>query len=185
MIVYHGSTMIVREPDIEHSFRPLDFGKGFYVTSNREQAEKWARRKAQYVEGGKPYVNCYRLSDDTADLRIKNTHESAKEILLDKLINRIVQKGEKVIVWSIFTGNIDYFCKKYKLLKSVKITGKMSVDERNRSGTILPGTTGRENNLLPCSKSRAVVRGCHGCLLQEQAFPGYLLWKRRSAVSGL
>ena len=38
MIVYHGSTMIVREPDIEHSFRPLDFGKGFYVTSNREQA---------------------------------------------------------------------------------------------------------------------------------------------------
>ena len=46
MIVYHGSTMIVREPDIEHSFRPLDFGKGFYVTSNREQAEKWARRKA-------------------------------------------------------------------------------------------------------------------------------------------
>jgi len=79
MIVYHGSTMIVREPDIEHSFRPLDFGKGFYVTSNREQAEKWARRKAQYVEGGKPYVNCYRLSDDTADLRIKTFPEDMLE----------------------------------------------------------------------------------------------------------
>ncbi|MCM1126928.1 MAG: DUF3990 domain-containing protein [Lachnospiraceae bacterium] len=30
MIVYHGSNVIVNHPDIEHSFRPLDFGKGFY-----------------------------------------------------------------------------------------------------------------------------------------------------------
>lgn len=35
MIVYHGSDVIVEVPDIEHSFRPLDFGKGFYVTTNR------------------------------------------------------------------------------------------------------------------------------------------------------
>lgn len=59
--------------------------------------------------------------------------ESSKEILLDKLINRVMQDGEKVIVWSIFTGNVDSLCKKYKDLNSVKITGKMSVDERNRS----------------------------------------------------
>lgn len=30
MIVYHGSNVTVGEPDIEHSYRPLDFGKGFY-----------------------------------------------------------------------------------------------------------------------------------------------------------
>jgi hypothetical protein len=47
MKVFHGSTDIVNKPDIAHSFRPLDFGKGFYVTTVREQAEKWARRKAQ------------------------------------------------------------------------------------------------------------------------------------------
>lgn len=40
MIVYHGSNIIVNLPDIEHSFRPLDFGKGFYVTTVREQALK-------------------------------------------------------------------------------------------------------------------------------------------------
>ena len=33
MIVYHGSLEIVKNPDIQHSFRPLDFGKGFYVTT--------------------------------------------------------------------------------------------------------------------------------------------------------
>lgn len=59
--------------------------------------------------------------------------ESAKEILLDNLINRIMSRGEKVIVWSSFTGNVDFFCKKYKHLNSVRITGKMSVAERNKS----------------------------------------------------
>ena len=38
MIVYHGSDIVVENPDVLHSYRPLDFGKGFYVTSVREQA---------------------------------------------------------------------------------------------------------------------------------------------------
>lgn len=40
MIVYHGSIEIVKNPDVNHSYRPLDFGKGFYVTTVKEQAEK-------------------------------------------------------------------------------------------------------------------------------------------------
>ena len=47
MIVYHGSSAVVENPDVEHSFRPLDFGKGFYITSVREQAVRWAHRKAE------------------------------------------------------------------------------------------------------------------------------------------
>lgn len=39
MIVYHGSTEIVEKPDVRHSYRALDFGKGFYVTTVKEQAE--------------------------------------------------------------------------------------------------------------------------------------------------
>lgn len=49
MIVYHGSSEIVKRPDVLHSYRQLDFGKGFYVTSNKEQAERWARRKADLM----------------------------------------------------------------------------------------------------------------------------------------
>ncbi len=43
MIVYHGSSQEVKMPDTEHSYHPLDFGKGFYVTTVYEQAERWAR----------------------------------------------------------------------------------------------------------------------------------------------
>lgn len=39
MIVYHGSSLEVTTPDIRHSRDNVDFGKGFYVTPIKEQAE--------------------------------------------------------------------------------------------------------------------------------------------------
>ena len=70
MIVYHGSCGIVSRPDIQHSYRNLDFGKGFYVTSVREQAERWARRKADIL-GGKAIVNQYLMSENMKGLSVK------------------------------------------------------------------------------------------------------------------
>ncbi len=49
MKVYHGSIHVVDKPDVIHSFRPLDFGKGFYVTTIERQAQKWALRKSDIV----------------------------------------------------------------------------------------------------------------------------------------
>ena len=58
---------------------------------------------------------------------------SAKEEILDSLIHHIIDAGEKCIVWSNFTENIDYFAKKYKQYGSVKIHGKMNMCDRNKS----------------------------------------------------
>lgn len=58
---------------------------------------------------------------------------SGKEAELEKLISDIINRNEKVIVWSIFTDNIDYFTKKYSLHKAVKITGKMNIEDRKIS----------------------------------------------------
>lgn len=44
MKVYHGSSVEVSSPDVYHSRDNVDFGKGFYLTPIREQAEKWAAR---------------------------------------------------------------------------------------------------------------------------------------------
>ncbi len=44
MIVYHGSYVEVKAPNLSFSRDNLDFGKGFYVTPIWEQAEKWAHR---------------------------------------------------------------------------------------------------------------------------------------------
>ena len=50
MIVYHGSTEIIKKPDVIHSKKYLDFGMGFYITSFENQAEKWAVRKGMRQE---------------------------------------------------------------------------------------------------------------------------------------
>lgn len=78
MIVYHGSDRIVKSPDVDHSFRPLDFGKGFYVTTNKEQAVRWARRKAD-LSHEPAYVNIYEFSSEPADLKDKTFPDDLQE----------------------------------------------------------------------------------------------------------
>lgn len=79
MIVYHGSTEIVKKPDIKHSYRPLDFGKGFYVTTVKEQAQRWARRKADILRSDKAIINVYCMCDDIREFRVKFFDEDLVE----------------------------------------------------------------------------------------------------------
>lgn len=53
MIVYHGSTEIIKNPDVIHSKKYLDFGQGFYVTTFESQAKKLgcAKRDATKKHG--------------------------------------------------------------------------------------------------------------------------------------
>ena len=79
MIVYHGSNMIVEYPDIKHSFRALDFGKGFYVTTVKEQAERWARRKADICSTDKAIVTVYNMMEDFNELIYKSFEKDLTE----------------------------------------------------------------------------------------------------------
>ena len=79
MIVYHGSIEIVKSPDVLHSYRSLDFGKGFYVTTVEEQAVRWARRKADLLEKGTAIVNRYQMSEELGDLKLKTFPEDLME----------------------------------------------------------------------------------------------------------
>jgi hypothetical protein len=63
MLVYHGSYTQIANPDIGYGRYNLDFGRGFYVTTLREQAEKWAKRKA-IVANDRPIINIYEFNTD-------------------------------------------------------------------------------------------------------------------------
>ena len=41
MRVYHGSTFVVEKPNLEVLNYRTDFGKGFYTTTDIEQAKRW------------------------------------------------------------------------------------------------------------------------------------------------
>ena len=47
MLVYHGTTLEIREPRIIVSDIGRDFGHAFYTTDIKEQAERWAVRRAK------------------------------------------------------------------------------------------------------------------------------------------
>lgn len=68
-----------------------------------------------------------RLIDDKYDL------QSGKEKQLEKLLNDIISRGEKVIVWSNFIENIEYFYEEYSVYHPRKIHGSLSIEERNIS----------------------------------------------------
>lgn len=92
MIVYHGSLDRVAHPDVVHSKRFIDFGPGFYVTSFKDQAERWARRKVMRVRK-QAFVNVYEFSDDLGALRVKRFPDMDRE-WLDFVVS--CRKGESV-----------------------------------------------------------------------------------------
>lgn len=62
MILYHGSNTPVYTVDLSKSRTNKDFGRGFYLSEQREQAEKMARFKTQ-TEGGALSITAFDFAD--------------------------------------------------------------------------------------------------------------------------
>lgn len=65
MILYHGSNVDITRIDLSLSKPYKDFGKGFYLSANRQQALRMAEQRASTMLDGKPVVNKF-LFDETA-----------------------------------------------------------------------------------------------------------------------
>ena len=64
MILYHGSNVEVSKPKILVSNRLLDFGAGFYTTSNKEQAIRWSRTQTTRRKVGEPILSKYEFNEE-------------------------------------------------------------------------------------------------------------------------
>ena len=84
MICYHGSDVIVDSPRIFSSQRALDFGDGFYTTTNEMQAKNWALKVSYRNNTIHKYLNKYEfdLEEATKQL-IVIRFEKADEKWLD------------------------------------------------------------------------------------------------------
>ena len=68
MILYHGSYSAIEHPDISFSRDYVDFGKGFYTTPIKEQAEKWCQR---FIRKNKKGVVSKYVLDDSIINKLK------------------------------------------------------------------------------------------------------------------
>lgn len=66
MTLFHGSTQPIERPLAKIGRDNLDFGKGFYVTCLREQAELWARRMRLLRATDSAFVSLYEFDDESA-----------------------------------------------------------------------------------------------------------------------
>ena len=66
MILYHGSNMVVSEPKLIQQNRFLDFGFGFYTTTNKSQAISFADKVYKRRGGGDKVVSIYEFDKQTA-----------------------------------------------------------------------------------------------------------------------
>lgn len=74
MKLYHGSDVIVDNPKIFTANRPLDFGGGFYLTTSKEQAQRWAERVALRNHSQIKYVNAYDFDEVKAEKELTVLH---------------------------------------------------------------------------------------------------------------
>ena len=89
MLLYHGSNVEVSNPQILTSDRRLDFGKGFYLTSNFDQAKRWAELTVKRRETGKATVSVFDFDDTSvSDLKILHFSQAQKEWLEYVTMNR-------------------------------------------------------------------------------------------------
>lgn len=63
MILYHGSNAAVESPKLMPKVRALDFGQAFYLTSDREQAAKWAKTSVLRRAEGVAIVSVYEIDE--------------------------------------------------------------------------------------------------------------------------
>ena len=85
MKLYHGSHIEVKNPKIITSSRIGDFGRGFYTTSNLEQARRWAQIRAIQENQPSGVVTVFDVPDHLfghPELQIKS-FENANAVWLD------------------------------------------------------------------------------------------------------
>lgn len=63
MIVYHGSNLVVEKPKLIAQNRFLDFGYGFYTTTNRIQAISFATKVYKRKNEGTKQVSIYEVNE--------------------------------------------------------------------------------------------------------------------------
>lgn len=98
MKLYHGTNSDIEKIDLSKGLRHKDFGKGFYLTPDKNTAIRMAQKKAGLLKNEKP-IHDYDIvigpiADDGVVLQITNYHEGiytpeeAARLLQDKYLDQ-------------------------------------------------------------------------------------------------
>lgn len=108
MKLYHGSYIEIDKIDLAKSQPYKDFGKAFYVTKLREQAEYWSERKGKDYNT-KGFVTEYNFPDNAfsiSDLKVLRFDDYTEEWLDFVVLNRKAESEENPHDYDIVEGPV-------------------------------------------------------------------------------
>ena len=109
MILYHGSNLEIKQIDLSVSKVGKDFGCGFYLSADREQARELAERKTEQLGVGVPTLSVYEFDAGclgSADLQVLEFQSYSKDWAEFVLMNRRNRTRVSVHDYDIVIGPI-------------------------------------------------------------------------------
>lgn len=107
MKLYHGTNRVFDSIDLKKSKPNKDFGRGFYLSADYEQALNMAQIKVEQLHEGEPVVLSYELDEAEMRklkmLRFEDYNEDWAEFVLS---NRSNATGDSVHSYDIVIGPI-------------------------------------------------------------------------------
>ncbi len=107
--LYHGSNVKIEVPDLIHSKPFKDFGRGFYLSPDKQQAWDMAFQKVNQTKEGKAEVTEF-LFDETLmtsdELKVLSYPDYCEEWALFVLANRDTQRERPAHDYDIVYGPI-------------------------------------------------------------------------------
>lgn len=107
LILFHGTTSVIDEIDLNKSKNRRDFGRGFYTTVLERQAREWAYRLSLREKTSRYYVYQYSFTEDSS-LKIKrfdSLSEEWLEFIKENRANGGVQHDYDVVIGPVADDN--------------------------------------------------------------------------------
>ena len=105
MKLYHGSNVGVEKPKILQNNRFLDFGNGFYLTSDFEQASKWAKLITKRRKTGNPIVSVFEIEkvnlENLKVLKFKYANEEWLKYISKNRTSKIFDEDLDIVIGAV------------------------------------------------------------------------------------
>ena len=95
MILYHGSNVNIERIDLKKSHPNKDFGQGFYLSADYQQAWRMGEFRA-LIEGGEPIMNTYEFDESvmtSKELKPQMPIRSARVRTSESTRGRVIVKN--------------------------------------------------------------------------------------------
>lgn len=108
MILYHGSNTDIAKIDLSVSKVGKDFGCGFYLSADKEQALELAARKTEQLGVGTPMLNSYEFDESSLHgrgLSVLEFQEYSREwaefVLMNRRIERVYPRIATILLLAL------------------------------------------------------------------------------------